>query len=89
MSDLDNIDLKDLKSSIPLKKVPYGNIFIASKVDDVNRLRYLLGSSINVNDRDQWDFVALYYACLEGHLDALMCFRRATPSASSTLSILM
>lgn len=25
---------------------------------------------MNVNARDQWDSVALYYACLAGHLDA-------------------
>ncbi|KAL2938741.1 hypothetical protein RDABS01_022190 [Bienertia sinuspersici] len=30
----------------------------------------LLESGINVNARDQWDSVALYYACLAGHLDA-------------------
>ncbi|KAL2482227.1 BTB/POZ domain-containing protein [Forsythia ovata] len=72
MSDLDDIDLdpEDFKSSIPLKKVPYGDVFEASRAGDVDRLRYLLDSGVNVNARDQWDSVALYYACLAGHLDA-------------------
>lgn len=72
MSDLDEIDLdpEDFSSSIPLKKVPYGDVFEASRAGDVDRLKYLLESGVNVNARDQWDSVALYYACLAGHLDA-------------------
>ncbi|KAK6918773.1 Ankyrin repeat [Dillenia turbinata] len=71
-SELDGIDLdpEDFQSSIPLKKVPNGDVFEASRAGDVDRLRYLLESGVNVNDRDQWDSVALYYACLAGHLDA-------------------
>ena len=72
LSELDDIDLEaaDFHSSLPLKKVPYGDIFEASRAGDVGRLRYLLESGVNVNARDQWDSVALYYACLAGHLDA-------------------
>ncbi|CAH9054519.1 unnamed protein product [Cuscuta epithymum] len=72
MSDLDDIDpeLEDFESSVPLRKVPYGDVFEASRAGDVDRLRYLLESGVNINDRDQWDSVALYYACLTGHLDA-------------------
>ncbi|XP_043691958.1 BTB/POZ domain-containing protein At2g04740 [Telopea speciosissima] len=71
-SDLDGIDLdpEDFKASVPLKKVPTGDVFEASRAGDVERLRYLLESGVNVNARDQWDSVALYYACLAGHLDA-------------------
>ncbi|KAL1560980.1 BTB/POZ domain-containing protein [Salvia divinorum] len=71
-SELGDIDLEaeDFHSSLPLKKVPYGDIFEASRAGDVGRLRYLLASGVNVNARDQWDSVALYYACLAGHLDA-------------------
>ncbi|KAE8075581.1 hypothetical protein FH972_014280 [Carpinus fangiana] len=71
-TDLDDIDLdpSDFGSSIPLKKVPNGDVFSASRAGDVERLRYLLDSGVNVNARDQWDSVALYYACLAGHLDA-------------------
>ncbi|PKI35521.1 hypothetical protein CRG98_043975 [Punica granatum] len=71
-SDIEGIDLdpSDFGSSIPLKKVPNGDIFEASRAGDVDRLRYLLETGINVNARDQWDSVALYYACLAGHLDA-------------------
>ncbi|XP_076904897.1 BTB/POZ domain-containing protein At2g04740-like [Bidens hawaiensis] len=72
MSDLDDIDLdpEDFLPSIPLKKVPHGDVFEASRAGDVDRLKYLLDSGVNVNTRDNWDSVALYYACLAGHLDA-------------------
>lgn len=72
MSDLDDIDLdpEDFLHSVPLKKVPHGDVFEASRAGDVDRLKYLLESGVNVNARDQWDSVALYYACLAGHLDA-------------------
>lgn len=70
--DLDDIDLdaSDFTASVPLKKVPNGDIFEASRAGDVDRVRYLLESGVNVNARDNWDSVALYYACLAGHLDA-------------------
>ncbi|XP_042974460.1 BTB/POZ domain-containing protein At2g04740 [Carya illinoinensis] len=71
-NDLEGIDLdpSDFGSSIPLKKVPNGDVFEASRAGDIDRLKYLLELGINVNARDQWDSVALYYACLAGHLDA-------------------
>ncbi|GLT94143.1 hypothetical protein SLE2022_119010 [Rubroshorea leprosula] len=71
-TDLDGIDLdsSDFSACLPLKKVPNGDLFAASRAGDVDRLRYLLESGVNVNARDQWDSVALYYACLAGHLDA-------------------
>lgn len=65
-----DLELEDFADSVPLKKVPFGDIFEASRAGDVDRLRYLLESGVNVNARDQWDSVALYYACLAGHLDA-------------------
>lgn len=70
--DLDgiNLDASDFATAVPLKKVPNGDVFEASRAGDVDRLSYLLESGINVNARDQWDSVALYYACLAGHLDA-------------------
>ncbi|KAK9155440.1 hypothetical protein Sjap_002920 [Stephania japonica] len=49
---------------------PGGDVFEAARAGDVERLRYLMESGVNVNARDQWDSVALYYACLAGHLDA-------------------
>ncbi|XP_050208118.1 BTB/POZ domain-containing protein At2g04740 [Mercurialis annua] len=70
--ELDCIDLdpSDFTSSLPLKKVPNGDIYEASRCGDVPRLSYLLETGVNVNARDRWDSVALYYACLAGHLDA-------------------
>ncbi|XP_010913195.1 BTB/POZ domain-containing protein At2g04740 isoform X1 [Elaeis guineensis] len=70
--ELDGLDLdpEDLQPSIPLKKVPAGDVFEAARAGDVDRLRYLLETGVNVNARDQWDSVALYYACLAGHVEA-------------------
>ncbi|KAF9590494.1 hypothetical protein IFM89_035467 [Coptis chinensis] len=72
--DLDGIELDYdtiTSSSVPIKKVPSGDIFEASRAGDVTRLKYLLATGIvNVNARDQWDSCALYYTCLVGHLDA-------------------
>ncbi|KAL1209722.1 BTB/POZ domain-containing protein [Cardamine amara subsp. amara] len=68
LEDLD-IDLQDYKPSVPLKKVPNGDIFEASRAGDVDRVRYLLETGFNVNARDRWDSVALYYACLAGHIE--------------------
>ncbi|KAG0466270.1 hypothetical protein HPP92_017850 [Vanilla planifolia] len=69
--DLDGLELdpEDLQPSIPLKKVPAGDVFEASRAGDIDRLRYLLDAGVNVNTRDQWDSVALYYACLAGHVE--------------------
>ncbi|GLJ27024.1 hypothetical protein SUGI_0529770 [Cryptomeria japonica] len=58
------------EAPLPLKKVPTGNVYEASRAGDVERLKYLLAAGVNVNARDAWDSVALYYACLAGHLDA-------------------
>ncbi|KAJ8649168.1 hypothetical protein MRB53_002191 [Persea americana] len=70
--DLDvlNFEPDDIEPSIPLKKVPAGDLFEAARAGDVDRLSYLIESGANVNSRDRWDSVALYYACLAGHLDA-------------------
>ncbi|KAH0459025.1 hypothetical protein IEQ34_011839 [Dendrobium chrysotoxum] len=64
------LDPEDLHPSIPLKKVPAGDVFEAARAGDVDRLRCLLDSGVNVNARDRWDSVALYYACLAGHVEA-------------------
>lgn len=47
-----------------------GDIYEAARAGDIDRLKLLLDEGINVNARDNWDSVALYYACLTGHLDA-------------------
>ncbi|XP_072982610.1 BTB/POZ domain-containing protein At2g04740 isoform X2 [Typha latifolia] len=65
-----DVDPDDLLPSIPLKKVPAGDLFEAARAGDVERLGYLLESGANVNVRDRWDSVSLYYACLAGHVDA-------------------
>jgi len=73
MTLVDEVEVEvevEAEASVPVKKVPYGDIFEASRAGDVERLRYLLETGVNVNARDQWDSVALYYTCLVGHLDA-------------------
>lgn len=70
--DLDNLYYADEPEEPPLprKKVPSGDIYEAARAGDVERLKVLLERGVNVNVRDAWDSVALYYACLAGHLDA-------------------
>lgn len=70
--DLDNLYYADDPEDPPLprKKVPSGDIYEAARAGDVERLKTLLDRGTNVNVRDAWDSVALYYACLAGHLDA-------------------
>ncbi|RRT81844.1 hypothetical protein GW17_00038805 [Ensete ventricosum] len=65
-----DLDPEDLQPSVPLKRVPAGDLFEAARAGDLDRLRYLLDSGVNVNARDPWDSVALYYSCLAGHVDA-------------------
>ncbi len=39
----------------------------ASRVGDMERVKYLLeNEQVDVNKRDRWDSVPLYYACLAG-----------------------
>lgn len=57
-------------------QVPMGDLYEASRAGDIERLRLLLEEGANVNARDTWDSVALYYACLAGHLDAARIYWR-------------
>ncbi|TVU01901.1 hypothetical protein EJB05_52629, partial [Eragrostis curvula] len=69
--DIDvELDPEDLQPSVPLKKVPGGDLFEAARAGDCDRLALLLEAGANVNARDRWDSVALYYACLAGHAEA-------------------
>lgn len=69
--DLDlDLEPDDLHPSIPLKKVPAGDLYEAARAGDVDRLKILIEGGANVNLRDRWDSVALYYACLAGHFEA-------------------
>ncbi|KAL6909862.1 hypothetical protein ACP4OV_001521 [Aristida adscensionis] len=69
--DIDvDLDPEDLQPSVPLKKVPGGDLFEAARAGDCDRLALLLEAGANVNARDRWDSVALYYACLAGHAEA-------------------
>ncbi|KAJ4731768.1 BTB/POZ domain-containing protein [Rhynchospora pubera] len=72
--ELDPLDFDlepdDLHPSVPLKKVPAGDLYEAARAGDVDRLKTLLEGGANVNLRDRWDSVALYYACLAGHFEA-------------------
>ncbi|KAJ1699859.1 hypothetical protein LUZ63_008371 [Rhynchospora breviuscula] len=72
--ELDPLDFDlepdDLHPSVPLKKVPAGDLYEAARAGDVDRLKTLIEGGANVNLRDKWDSVALYYACLAGHFEA-------------------
>ncbi|KAH9305006.1 hypothetical protein KI387_009410 [Taxus chinensis] len=71
-NDLNNLyyDAEEEEASLPLKKVPTGDVYEASRAGDVERLKFLLEAGVNVNARDAWDSTPLYYACLTGHFDA-------------------
>ncbi|CAI5472101.1 unnamed protein product [Closterium sp. Yama58-4] len=52
-------------SSVPTKKVPNGTVYEAARAGDVDRLTWLVHEEgVDVNARDRWDSVPLYYACL-------------------------
>ncbi|CAI7771286.1 unnamed protein product [Closterium sp. NIES-53] len=56
---------------VPTKKVPTGTVYEAARAGDVDRLTWLVHEEgVDVNARDRWDSVPLYYACLAGHLEA-------------------
>ncbi|KAG0594582.1 hypothetical protein M758_UG090300 [Ceratodon purpureus] len=59
-----------LRSRLFLARRSPWEIYEASRAGDIERLKLLLDEEVNVNARDNWDSVALYYACLAGHLDA-------------------
>ncbi|CAA7409540.1 unnamed protein product [Spirodela intermedia] len=72
-----DVDPDEALPSMPLKKVPAGDIYEAARAGDVDRLSYLIESGVNVNARDRWDSVPLYYACLAGHAEAARMLLRA------------
>ncbi|GJP36731.1 hypothetical protein CLOM_g21205 [Closterium sp. NIES-68] len=50
---------------VPAKKVPNGSVYEAARAGDVERLTWLVHEEgVDVNARDRWDSVPLYYACL-------------------------
>ncbi|CAI5520213.1 unnamed protein product [Closterium sp. Naga37s-1] len=52
---------------VPTKKVPTGTVYEAARAGDVDRLTWLVHEEgVDVNARDRWDSVPLYYACLAG-----------------------
>lgn len=71
-NDLENIyyEPNEEEPLLPLKRVPIGDVFEALRAGYLERLRYLLEFGVNVNAWDTWEYVALYYAFLAGHLDA-------------------
>ncbi|KAK2658513.1 hypothetical protein Ddye_005046 [Dipteronia dyeriana] len=72
-AELDKFDLDatNFGSFVLLKNIPNNDVFGASQVDDVNRLRFLLIDSgpINVNACSRWDTVTHYYDCLPNQFD--------------------
>lgn len=66
----DDLDYGEDVAPRPCKKVPHGDIYEAARAGDVDRLQLLLEEGVDVNSRDRWDSVPLYYTCLAGHVDA-------------------
>ena len=63
----DDYDYGDDGGEVPVKKVPLGSIYEAARAGDVDRIKYLLEEEgVDVNARDRWDSVPLYYSCLAG-----------------------
>eukprot|EP00884_Botryococcus_braunii_P013837 jgi/Botrbrau1/22454/Bobra.0091s0056.1 len=45
-----------------------GDIYLAARTGDLKRVQYLIEEEgVDVNKRDMWDAVPLYYSCLAGH----------------------
>lgn len=72
---LRSFDLPSDDESDPLtRKVHYeeADIYLASRIGDVTRVRYLIEEEeVDINKRDFWDSVPLYYACLTGHIEVV------------------
>lgn len=46
---------------------PKADIYHAARVGDLERIKHLVeDEEVDVNRRDRWDSVPLYYACLAG-----------------------
>lgn len=49
---------------------PRSDIYQAARVGDLDRIKHLVEEDgVDVNTRDRWDSVPLYYACLAGILE--------------------
>eukprot|EP00210_Caulerpa_lentillifera_P008562 g8167.t1 len=72
---LGNFDLPSDEESDPLSREVHYNeadIYLASRIGDVARVRFLIEEEeIDINKRDFWDSVPLYYACLTGHIEVV------------------
>ncbi|KAL0047428.1 hypothetical protein WJX82_003178 [Trebouxia sp. C0006] len=61
---------EDLLYFVQPQQRSHGDIYLASSVGDTNRVRSLVEEeAVDVNLRDAWDAVPLYYACRSGHND--------------------
>ncbi|KAI6680817.1 hypothetical protein NL676_034698 [Syzygium grande] len=55
-----NLDPSNLGCFVALRRIPNSDIFEASRADNINHLKYLLETSVNVNARDrQWEWFVL------------------------------
>eukprot|EP00850_Spirogloea_muscicola_P021445 SM000249S08256 [mRNA] locus=s249:67047:70521:- [translate_table: standard] len=72
LGDDDEFDYgDDAEPPRPRRRVPHGDIYEASRAGDADRVRRLVEEEgVDINVRDRWDSVPLYYTCLAGHLDA-------------------
>ncbi|KAK9830010.1 hypothetical protein WJX72_009170 [[Myrmecia] bisecta] len=55
---------------VQAREVPRGDIYQACRVGDLQRVAYLVEhDGVEINARDRWDSVPLYYTCLAGHIE--------------------
>lgn len=67
-------------AEVPTRRVPQGTIYEAARVGDVERIQQLLEEGgANVNQRDRWDSVPLYYSCLAGDWPPIALASNARP----------
>ncbi|BDA48677.1 Ankyrin repeat and BTB/POZ domain-containing protein 1 [Coccomyxa sp. Obi] len=54
------------------KTGPRSDVYQAARVGDLDRIKHLVEEDgVDVNTRDRWDSVPLYYACLAGHSEVV------------------
>lgn len=74
-SFLRSFDLPSDEEEDPVRRCVHydeADIYLAARIGDTARVKYLVEQEgVDVNKRDFWDSVPLYYACLTGHCEVV------------------